>query len=161
MFFFSYYRESRTHPWLSQAGSICGSGFFQDDDQTVGDVNEVLQLGETREEEEEDDNECDFADDDEWFDLEMMGENGRFEFPVPMEPPVPVEELHVAQFEMGQSFYCDADGYVQVYTQGDGKNMIDRSQKASIGVWFGHDHPMCVLILFVFIFLLPMFIVFL
>ena len=62
-----------------------------------------------------------------------------------MEPPIPVEELDVAQFEEGlspQSFYCDSEGYVQVYTQGEGKNLIDRSSKASIGVWFGPDHPL-------------------
>ena len=73
----------------------------------------------------------------------MMGDNSehRFEFPVPTEPAIPVEKLEVAQFECGHTFYCDAEEYVQVYTQGEGRNKTEKSQKASIGVWFGPDHP--------------------
>ena len=88
----------------------------------------------------------------EWYDLYLMGENDeRFEFPVPMEPPVPVEELNVVKFENGvsaHSFYCDSDGYApsrrtpQVSTQGEGKNLIDWTTKASVGVWFGSDHTL-------------------
>ena len=123
------------------------SYFFQlDDDQENEAQGQGDEDGDVQPEyaEEEEENEDDYdEEDDGWFDLEMMGENGghRFEFPVPMETAIPVEKLEVAQFEGGHTFYCDADGYVQVYTQGEGRNRIDRSLKASIGVWFGPDHP--------------------
>jgi hypothetical protein len=73
----------------------------------------------------------------------MMDENAeRFEFPVPMEPPAPIAELVVAQFdEDGQTFYVDSEGYVQVFTHGEGRSLIDKSSKASIGVWFEPGHP--------------------
>ena len=140
--------QSSSHAWLSERGSIAHSDFFQlDDDQEdkaqgQGDEDGGDVQPEYAEEEEENEDDYD-EEDDGWFDLEMMGENGehRFEFPVPMETAIPVEKLEVAQFEGGHTFYCDAEGYVQVYTQGEGRNRIDRSLKASIGVWFGPDHP--------------------
>lgn len=133
--------QSSPNAWLSERGSIAHSDFFQlDDDQE--DEGEVDEDGGADDKEEENEDDYD-EEDDGWFDLEMMGDNSkhRFEFPVPKYPAIPVEKLDVAQFEGGHAFYCDAEGYVQVYTQGEGRNRIDKSLKASIGVWFGPDHP--------------------
>jgi len=139
--------QSSPNAWLSERGSIAHSDFFQlDDDQEDEVQGQGDDGGDVQPEyaEEEEENEDDYdEEDDGWFDLEMMGDNSkhRFEFPVPKYPAIPVEKLDVAQFEGGHAFYCDAEGYVQVYTQGEGRNRIDKSLKASIGVWFGPDHP--------------------
>ena len=74
-----------------------------------------------------------------------MGENNKlFKFSVPTEPAIPNEELNVNLFEKGRShsFYYDSEGYAQVYTQGKGLNVSDWSSGASIGAWFGPDHPL-------------------
>ena len=74
-----------------------------------------------------------------------MGENNKlFKFSVPTEPAIPNEELNVNLFEKGRShsFYYDNEGYAQVYTQGKGLNVSDWSSGASIGAWFGPDHPL-------------------
>ncbi|XP_059352407.1 uncharacterized protein LOC130703628 [Daphnia carinata] len=95
--------------------------------------------------EEEDDDGAD------WFDIEALGLNindldeneldsptWRFDFPLPMLPVVPVQELKMENFD-GQIFYVDNEGYVQVYTQGECR--VPFHGKASIGVWFGPNHP--------------------
>jgi len=57
-----------------------------------------------------------------------------FNYGVSTETVVPIKELKVIQFEGGDTFYCNAEGYVQVYTQGETRNRIDSSDNASIGV---------------------------
>ncbi len=102
-----------------------------------------------------------YEDDDDgadWFDMKALGldldcdddfdsSSWRFEFPVPTEPVVPVEQLKLQQFDQ-QVFYIDDEGYAQVYTQGECRTPF--TGPASIGVWFGPDHPMQVSIRFSF-----------
>lgn len=97
-------------------------------------------------EEEDDDDGAD------WFDMEALtglsldelDENGlenpswRFEFPLPMLPVVPMLQMKTETFD-GQVFYVDDEGYAQAYTQGECR--VPFVGKASIGVWFGPNHP--------------------
>ena len=87
-----------------------------------------------------------------WFDMEelsllengeQMGDDdfpdGKFDFPVPSEPVLPMEELKSQAFG-DHLFYISDEGYVQVFTQGECH--VPFRGPATIGVWFGSNHPM-------------------
>lgn len=62
----------------------------------------------------------------------------KFDFPVPSEPALPIDELNVTIIG-GTEFFVDNNGYVQAHTYGE---CYKPFVEAAIGVWFGPSHPL-------------------